>query len=316
MVQFGTLLFGWLLIFGDMMAAAFLHHPLASRSFVSRTSSLILRAVSKIATAPQVSKKKKNLLHKEILRDSTIVISPAAHSTEVKERLRRQKVSYPLLRRSLLHYKMRYGDMLVPTIFMVPGESCDWPEEMWGLHLGKIVQSLRRGRRSDMKEDLISIGFHYSVSSMNFEIVKEILLTYKELNGNLYVPRKYIVPNSSDWEESCWGTKLGDLVSNLRKSISPDSTKYSRLLDIGFTFDVCQSRFETLARALSYYKELSGDEKYSIPKGFVVPRTEDWPKEFWDLRLGLAMTYIKRGRYRKFENDLLKIGITIPSMKK
>ena len=318
MGHFRLTLFGWLLIFGDMMTAAFLQisNPLASRSLVFKTSSFILQAVPRIGAASQACKKKKNLLHTEILRDSTIVISPA-HSTEDKERLRRRpKVSYTLIRRSLLHYKMRNGDMLVPTKFTVPGECYDWPEEMWGLHLGKIVQSLRAGRRSDKKDDLISIGFRYEASSIHFEIVRKTLLTFKEQNNHLYVPRNFVVPETSDWEECSWGMKLGNIVSNIRTSTSSKSKKYNALKEIGFIFDVRQSRFDLIRRALIHYKEQTGDGEYSLSRGFNVPRTEDWPAEFWDLQLGNAVDNIRRGRYVKYENDLRKIGITSRIKKK
>lgn len=95
-------------------------------------------------------KKKKNLLSRdttEIIRDSTIVISSVTNpliegnsgEEGEKVRLRRPNISYLLIRRTLLHYKMRYGDLLVPTIFTVPGESNsdDWPAEMWDIPLGE-----------------------------------------------------------------------------------------------------------------------------------------------------------------------------------
>lgn len=46
-----------------------------------------------------------------------------------------------------------------------------------------------------------------------YELVRIALLRFRELNGNTYVKRGFIVPKeSSDWPEETWGIRL-DLVS-------------------------------------------------------------------------------------------------------
>ena len=78
------------------------------------------------------------------------------------ERWERQVV--PALRR----YKELEGDMLVPRDFVVPSSSDDWPEEMWGMRLGRTVDSIRssgtfvRGH-ADRRELLESEGFAWEL---------------------------------------------------------------------------------------------------------------------------------------------------------
>lgn len=271
------------------------------------------------AIATVAEKKKKNLLSKEILRGSTIVISSDEKdaSTSEKERMRRRpNVSYSLIRRTLLHYKMRNGDMLVPTNYTVPGKSTDWPKEMWGMHLGKIVQSIRGGRRSDKREDLASIGFCFNVASLNFEVVKKALQAYKKQHKNLLIPRHFIVPNTSNYEERSWGMKLGNIVSNIRTGKSCYVDRREELTQMGFAFDAIQAKFELLKTALICYKNKPEYGNLPINSKFVIPRTNDWPEEIWGVKLGSAISDIRRGKSREKEQELRDIGFELKRRKK
>ena len=42
-----------------------------------------------------------------------------------------------------------------------------------------------------------------------YEFKKRILLRYKEIYGDLLVPRRFIVPWTQDWPEDTWGILLG-----------------------------------------------------------------------------------------------------------
>ena len=198
MTRLGSLVFGLLLALNDIIVAAYFMParflPRLLRVSCTTSPDTHSTELEVLPISSVTEKKRKNLLSEEILRDSTIVINRAGIAAALdKEKMkRRPNVSYLLIRRTLLHYKMRYGDMLVPTTFVIPGKSNDWPEEMWGLHLGKIVQSIRAGRRGDKKDDLISIGFCYSITSLRFEIVRQTLQTYKRLNNNLFKHAEYV----------------------------------------------------------------------------------------------------------------------------
>ena len=52
-----------------------------------------------------------------------------------------------------------------------------------------------------------------------YELVRIALLRFRELNGNMYVKRGFVVPKeSSDWPEETWGIRL-DLVSYVKSTI-------------------------------------------------------------------------------------------------
>ena len=252
-----------------------------------------------------VEKKKKKLLSSEIIRESTIVLCSADDTVNKKgSRRRGSNHGYALIRRTLLHYKMRYGDMLVPVQFSVPGENEDWPQEMWDMKLGKVVQSIRSGRRADKIEDLLSIGFCYDISNQNFENVKAALLTYKKIHKNLFVPRKFIVPSTKEYSEELWGMKLGNTVSGIRTGISCYVHKRVELEKIGFCFDVRKERRRILELAIQCYSTRISDGKCDISLGesFVIPKSSDWPEETWGLDLGKAAKNVRRGRSESISN--------------
>ena len=321
MTRFGSLVFGLLLALDDITIAAYfiplrcfprLSHVICTTLPDAFSTELEVYPISSIT-----EKKRKNLLSEEILRDSTIVISRAgtAAALDKKKMKRRPNVSYLLIRRTLLHYKMRYGDMLVPTNFVIPGKSNDWPEEMWGLHLGKIVQSIRAGRRGDKKDDLISIGFCYSITSLRFEIVRQTLQTYKKLNNNLFIPRHFVVPETSDWEVSSWGMKLGDLASNIRTGNSCYLDRREELVQMGFPLDVVQEKFELLKSALICYKSMPQHGDFNVKQDFVIPKTSEWPESLWGMKLGIEVSKIHGSEFKR-KKELEDIGLTFEIKKK
>jgi hypothetical protein len=60
-------------------------------------------------------------------------------------------------------YKDIYGNLQVPDDFVVPTADFSWPEETWGMQLGKIVDTIKNTDEYDIyKEELERIGFRYS----------------------------------------------------------------------------------------------------------------------------------------------------------
>jgi hypothetical protein len=99
-----------------------------------------------------------------------------------------------------------------------------WPENMWGLKLGKVVSNIREGTiHKDKREELESIGFLFEQqTSTNYNgwvQIKLALETYKALNGDLLVSRLFVVPTEdAQWPSDTWGMKLGSIVANIKNS--------------------------------------------------------------------------------------------------
>ena len=77
------------------------------------------------------------------------------------------KYAYRL--RALLRYKTLHGDMLVPKMLHVPW-SQDWPQEFWGLWLGKVVDYIRNGGgHDDERKELEAEGFDFNKQAVGGE---------------------------------------------------------------------------------------------------------------------------------------------------
>jgi hypothetical protein len=46
--------------------------------------------------------------------------------------------------------------------------------------------------------------------------VRAALLAYKEVHGDLQVPKAFVVPSEAPWSEEAWGMKLGGRVDGIR----------------------------------------------------------------------------------------------------
>ena len=66
---------------------------------------------------------------------------------------------------------------------------------MRGRALGNIVNLIRgKNYYKAHREELIAIGFDYDNQVGNFELVKQALLAYKQIHGDLLVPSQYRIP--------------------------------------------------------------------------------------------------------------------------
>ena len=52
-----------------------------------------------------------------------------------------------------------------------------------------------------------------------------------------------------------------------------------------------KKRFEVIYEALKVYSELKGD--LMVPQAFIVPESEPWPVESWNLKLGARVNSIR-----------------------
>jgi hypothetical protein len=98
-------------------------------------SSILLSAATKrnIGTSTVLERKTNEKKH---LSDSNVKI-------EIKRAKRCYKNDkYEIIETELLNYKRMYGNMLVPSNFVIPSSS-EWPELSWGFKLGITVCRIR-----------------------------------------------------------------------------------------------------------------------------------------------------------------------------
>jgi len=146
-------------------------------------------------------------------------------------------VPFPVFKEALETYKKLHGDCYVPSRYD-NREDTNYPEEMRGRALGNIVDSIRSNNHYKAhREELLAMGFDYKKRVREFQEVKVALLAYKEIYGDLLVPKEYIIPiNDTKYPENVRGMKLGSTVSSIRNANWYKEHKQA-LLAMGFDYD-------------------------------------------------------------------------------
>ncbi len=122
---------------------------------------------------------------------------------------------------ALVAYKNVHSNLDIPQKFIVPKGDQSFPKHTWGLKLGSALQGIRTNETwQQHKETLVALGVDFTVikhRSVGFEVIYSALDHYLKVNGDVLVPRDFIVPiNTSDYPESTWGMKLGHNLHNIR----------------------------------------------------------------------------------------------------
>lgn len=217
---------------------------------------------------------------------------------------------------SLKLYKSLYGDLRIPSKFVVPNH-LPWPRQSRGQKLGVRVAAVRSAGRyvkenPARKAELDAIGFEWRIreplkqppedSEERFDLVVRALQIYKQhVDAFLQVPNKYVVPEDATiWPEELHHFKLGYHCNNIRvyeKMIAGNPERRRLLADLGFSFEKASrshdanKRFENIYAALVTYKQLYGN--VLVPQHFIVPAEEPWPEVSWGIKLGARVTAIR-----------------------
>ena len=169
---------------------------------------------------------------------------------------------------SLHVYKELHGDLKVPISFAVPSEA-PWPEDAWGINLGTRLAAIRSHKiyvkdRPDRVAELNRMGFIWDVYEEQWQRILDSLQVYKELHGNLEVPREFAVPSEAPWPEDAWGIKLGSRVVTIRNQechVKDRPDRVAELNRMGFIWNINEEHWQRILDSLHAYKELHGDLK-------------------------------------------------------
>jgi hypothetical protein len=144
-----------------------------------------------------------------------------------------------MVKRALQAYERIYEDLLVPASFTIPEGDASWERDLWGMKLGITVMSIRnRDAYAELRPELEEMGFDYDPQLIlhEWDKVKRALLAYKDMFGNLLMPAKFIIPDSSSWEPDLWGVKLGSEVNQIRNRGDHCKDHMQELEEMGFDF--------------------------------------------------------------------------------
>ena len=221
--------------------------------------------------------------------------------------------------RAMVVYKEKYGNLRVPSKFIVPDDD-SWPRLSRNVKLGVRIAAIRSAGRyvkdhPERKAELDRMGFEWRLrdgtsgkqtgsvgdNSERFDLVYRGLETYKAVKGDLDVPLTFKVPKGDPlWSEDLWAFRLGAEVQGLREKnelVHRQPVREEKLNRLGFVWEetgralFSKKRFEMVYQALLTYKELKGD--LLVPQAFIVPGEEPWPEFTWGLKLGARVNAIR-----------------------
>lgn len=140
------------------------------------------------------------------------------------------------------------GKINVPSNFVVPNAD-PWPESTRGMPLGKKIPAIRSKTylkaNPGAADRLAKLGFEFdgkaAANDQRYQKVYDALKRYKELNGDLFVPQPYVVPDGDkDWPEDLWGLRLGARVNAIRSQgtfVRTNPDRKVELDELGFEWD-------------------------------------------------------------------------------
>ncbi|GLD96128.1 hypothetical protein PINS_up004806 [Pythium insidiosum] len=202
-------------------------------------------------------------------------------------------------------YRELHGNCDIPASFVTPHDDERWPKELRDYALGRHLQLLRKAGRAspdveDALDELDSLGFKFDVASSEFEErILPALETYAAKLHHCDVPRSFVVPHQSDWDQRLWGLRLGYITHSIRtrKQYRKQVEKHSeRLREIGFAWQLSPAHAagsntspdrKLVRSCLAVFMELHGHD--DVPSGFVVPVNDSddvWPAGSAGLELG------------------------------
>ena len=181
-----------------------------------------------------------------------------------------------------------------------------WRYGYWSsIEKGYFVKS-DPGRRQLLEDE----GLVFDTLKEKWEDGQRALEQYRDVHGDLEIPRRYKVPAQERWPEDMWGISLGvmaDNDNNIRCQghfVRDNPERKQWLEERGFRFETKfapkledDNRWEwecSVLPALAAYRDVHGD--LNVFHAFVVPSEKPWPEESWGLPLGKVISSIRYTR--------------------
>lgn len=129
-----------------------------------------------------------------------------------------------------------------------------------------------------------------------FKVTIIAVQTYRQLYGDMHVPRRFIVPsNDRMWPQETWSLDLGSAMWAINKRFSyTDKTEELALIGIHPIVEERVSNYPRVVEALLHYQKLMGN--MNVPKEFKIDAMNfDWPENTRGLKLGKIVYNIRKG---------------------
>ncbi len=144
----------------------------------------------------------------------------------------------------------------------------------------------------------------------------ELFEIYKNIYGDLLVPKRFIIPADNGWPEEFHGRRFGADVQRIRQASNKGENLYEEadvqlLLDNGFVLDAVMDNEERTLHAFQEYKNRFGD--CNVPSRFKIAKDDlTWPQNVRGVNLGSIVDTIKRKQiYMNIRPQLIELGLDL-----
>jgi hypothetical protein len=237
---------------------------------------------------------------------------------------RAQQLMLAIKTYKLVHRIPEDSPVAIPIKFVVPHDSPDWPQELWGLKLGEKACNILHGYYAEYQDEFDALGLTSKLgpTDLRAQRIIQAVKTYKRLHaipdgGGVAIPGNFVVPHdSSEWPQELWGMKLGAVTCGILHSGFYEEYR-DRFDELGLSakYPSIEDRVRDILLALKTYKRVHGipdGGQVMIPVSFVVPHdSPDWPQELWGLKLGSRTNCIlHHGDYAQYRGEFDALGLT------
>jgi hypothetical protein len=223
-----------------------------------------------------------------------------------------------------LVYRISEGSpVVIPVRFVVPHDSPDWPQELWGLKLGEKADSILQGHYAEYQDEFDAVGLTAKFGPVDdrAQLIIQAVKIYKRLHaipdgGKVVIPGSFVVPHDSpDWPQELWGLKLGMKTSDIQHGYYAEYQDEFDALGLTAKLGPTDLRAQRIILAVKTYKHvhgIPGGSKVAVPLAFVVPHDSSvWPQELWGMKLGdIVCRILGKECFREYWGEFQRLGLS------
>jgi hypothetical protein len=219
----------------------------------------------------------------------------------------------------LLHNIPEGSPVTIPKAFVVPHDSPNWPQELWGMKLGQTVgNKLRQRAFSKLEPEFTAVGLstkRETSARKAIEAIRAYRVVHNIPDGSpVSVPYAFVVPpGNSNWPRDLWGMKLGGVAQGVVNcgAFKEYKEEFSAL-GLSAQRELAPQQAIKAIKVYRAVHNIAPGSPVIIPYSFIVPQNEPgWPQELWGMRLGyIASNILHCGGYSKYRQEFNALGLS------
>jgi hypothetical protein len=215
-----------------------------------------------------------------------------------------------------------YGDVRIPSLFVVPHGDGRWDRDLWDMKLGKAINMVRNNRLYEAHRsrfEALGLTFdRWNEPHYPFALVRQAFESFHAQHGHYEVPSTYVIAaDDAAYAVEVRGMKLGQITHHIIH-YEQYAEHRGELEAMGVPLKPRKELMvDRICEAVRCYRRVYGEGR-DIPNGYVVPEgSSAYPRELWGLRLGQAVYGIRKGgNFEDYRDRFEAVGLDIKKERK